>query len=434
MNTTTVSFLGASPATSNLGVSALFATMVAGVHRRMPDADLGVFDTLLGIRDRPQRLDEGDPIPVRFLGVRHGRRYHRWENLKQMSLAARLGSLGDRLNPGVCQIRRSAAVLDVSGGDSFTDMYPDDRIDLVAGVKELVLRIGTPLLLLPQTYGPFDESQGRAAGIVRAARACWARDQRSFEILKQLLGDRFDPARHRCGVDMAFGLAVLEPPAEELAGFGPWLESHPRRIGINVSGLMYNDPAKTRAKYGFKADYRDVIARFVEWCLDETDEAICLVPHVMCPPPLEESDPMACEHVREIFRSHGDRVIVSPTSLDQSEVKWVVSRMDWFCGTRMHATIAGLSTCTPTATVSYSNKALGVFESCGQGGEVFDPRKMDTDEVVAAMIDSYRRRETLRGSLERHVPDVKAKAASQMDEIADTIGECLRERSASGRP
>ena len=31
-----VTFLGASPGTSNMGVSALYATMVAGVTRRLP--------------------------------------------------------------------------------------------------------------------------------------------------------------------------------------------------------------------------------------------------------------------------------------------------------------------------------------------------------------------------------------------------------------
>ena len=89
----------------------------------------------------------------------------------------------------------------------------------------------------------------------------------------------------------------------------------------------------------------------------------------MSPPPNEESDALACQRVLERFSTHGDRLVMSSTDLDQSEVKWVISQMDWFCGTRMHATIAGLSTCTPTATVSYSDKALGVFETCGQGGE-----------------------------------------------------------------
>ncbi len=420
----TLSFLGACPATSNLGVSALFATMVSGIHRRIPEAELGVFDSRLGVRSCQIRLDDGDEIPVRFFGIRDGRRFYRWENLANINFARRFGALGGSLNPAVRQMRRSSAVLDVSGGDSFTDMYPDDRINFVAGVKELVLRLGRPLVLLPQTYGPFRESQKRAADIVRSAAACWARDERSFDVLKDLLGTRFDPARHRSGVDMAFGLAVRMPPEDTLDDLSDWLQKFPGRIGVNVSGLMYNNPAKTRDKYGFKADYHAAVHQFIEWMLANTDDAVCLIPHVMAPPPSEESDPFACLRVLEAFSSHGRRVHISPTTLDQSEVKWVISQMDWFCGTRMHATIAGLSTCTPTATVSYSDKALGVFESCGQGDEVFDPRKMSTDDVVAAMVASYRRRSEIRFSLKKRIPEVKAKAEWQMDEIAKTVLEC----------
>ena len=42
------------------------------------------------------------------------------------------------------------------------------------------------------------------AAHIRQAAMCWARDARSFETLKELLGDYFDPQRHRCGVDVAF--------------------------------------------------------------------------------------------------------------------------------------------------------------------------------------------------------------------------------------
>ena len=30
-------------------------------------------------------------------------------------------------------------------------------------------------------------------------------------------------------------------------------------------------------------------------------------------------------------------------SFDCGEMKWIVRKLEWFCGTRMHSTIAGLS-------------------------------------------------------------------------------------------
>ncbi len=428
-----VSFLGAGPTTSNLGVSALFATMVSGVKRRIPDVEVSVFDTSLGVRRASACLDGQGPISLEYVGLRQGRRYHRFENLWNMRVAARLGGLGRLVNPGILRLAGSAAVLDVSGGDSFTDMYPDNRMNLIAGIKELVLSMGQPLLLLPQTYGPFDESRERAASIVRRAAGCWARDKRSFECLKDLLGSHFDPERHRCGVDMAFGLVTLEPAGLAHNGLRGIVEHQRPLIGLNVSGLMYNNPEKTRKKYGFRADYCKVVDSFIEWVFRNTEHSICLIPHVMSPAPSEESDPMACEAVARRFGSNQDRILTSPVSLNQSEVKWVIRQMDWFCGTRMHATIAGLSTCTPTATVAYSDKALGVFESCGQGREVFDPRKLDGDSVVAGMIDSFERRGAIRESLKQQIPKVKAMAEKQMDDIASLVRRCGNEQRQVGR-
>ena len=423
-----VIFNGAAPTTTNLGVSALYATMVAGVHRRLPEAKLNVIDTLLGCRTFSQILDDGDPIEMNFLGARRGWRLNLQENILQAKIAARLGSLGGRVNALVNTLRASTCMLDVSGGDSFTDMYPDQRIRLISGLKELALSLGKPLVLLPQTYGPFDQSRDRAAKIVRGSRACWARDERSFEVLKGLLGSEFDPDRHRSGVDMAFGLDARKPQEAVLEGFRKFVSSDSdATIGLNVSGLMYSDPEVTRSKYGFIADYAETIDRFVSWAMTETSARIVLVPHVMATLTSRESDPAACAAVKKNAGvEFADRLMIAPTEVDQCEIKWLISQCDWFCGTRMHATIAGLSTYTPTATVSYSDKALGVFESCGQGSEVFDPRKIDTETVVAAMIDSYHRRDAMRSSLETHIPGVKALAESQMDDIVEVIRDCDR--------
>lgn len=425
-----VTFLGASPGTSNMGVSALYATMVAGVARRLPEATIRIFDPHLGRRAVQVRVDSGEPISVEFQGVRHGRRYHRPENISQARALSRFGSVARHLNPVVRIIDESDCLLDVSGGDSFTDLYPDSRMDLVAGGKELVLDRGRPLVLLPQTYGPFTESRDRAARIVKMARAAWARDARSFAVLKDLLGDDFDPGRHHLGVDMAF---LLEPrPPTEV----PAVLERPREsglIGLNVSGLMYNEPAVARSRYGFVADYAAVIDGFLDWVLSETDADVVLVPHVMAPPPSRESDVSACLRIMDHFKERaGDRLSITSTDWDQNEVKWAIARCDWFCGTRMHATIAGLSTCTPTSTVSYSDKALGVFECCGQGREVFDPRVLETRPVVEEMIGSYRRRDELRAGLEREIPGVKALAENQMDEIVEVIKKSAVERLGAG--
>lgn len=308
--------------------------------------------------------------------------------------------------------------------------------------KLMALETGTPLILLPQTYGPYRDPKLRAiaAKAVRGADMCWARDERSFSILKDLLGHDFDPDRHRCGVDLAFGLRPRDATdllSAELRSMIECDRSERPLVGFNVSGLIYNDPAKAVSRYRFKADYRGLLESFLSWLLELTDANLVLVPHVMRPADHWESDPGACEAVAATLRAthsmHADRVLVAESTLDQSQAKWLIAQTDWFCGTRMHSTIAGLSSGIPTATVSYSDKAKGVFETCGQGEQVIDPRQLETEEVVERLKRSYGSRDSIRASLARDLPAVKAKASEQMDAIAERIrASASRREKAAG--
>lgn len=87
----------------------------------------------------------------------------------------------------------------------------------------------------------------------------------------------------------------------------------------------------------------------------------------------------------------------------------------------MHATIAGLSTRTPTCTVSYSDKAYGVFDSCGLADQVFDPRVNTSDDILCLLVDSLSSRESLSGKLTENIPQVVLRARAQIRDIAAII-------------
>ena len=196
---------GAGPDTGNQGVTALCYSLMHGLASRDIDS-LEVLDHGRGRRADKVQLGT---LSVDFerLGAINSRRYYRAENLWQIRSAARLGGLW---NETARSLRSARAVLDVSGGDSFTEIYGSRRFQTVTLPKLTTLEAGRPLILLPQTYGPFrsDEARALAGRLVRGATAAWARDVESFEQLRILLGPDFDPERHHVGVDMAFGLPV----------------------------------------------------------------------------------------------------------------------------------------------------------------------------------------------------------------------------------
>jgi polysaccharide pyruvyl transferase WcaK-like protein len=156
--------------------------------------------------------------------------------------------------------------------------------------------------------------------------------------------------------------------------------------------------------------------------MQQTDARLVLIPHVMSDPQYTESDYAACEKVAaQIAEDYQSRVFVSPSTLDQNQVKWLISNMDWFCGTRMHSTIAALSRGVPTAAIAYSDKTKGVFETCGQAEEVYDPRDLDTLAVVDGLRSSYQRRNELQQSLKTSLPNVMARADEQLSVISNCI-------------
>ncbi len=87
----------------------------------------------------------------------------------------------------------------------------------------------------------------------------------------------------------------------------------------------------------------------------------------------------------------------------------------------MHSTIAALSRGVPTAAIAYSDKTKGVFETCGQGDEVFDPRTLDTKDVTDSLKGSFLRRCYLLSSLEKSIPEVKRRVDEQMSIISNYI-------------
>lgn len=412
---------GAAPDTANLGVSALCYATLAGLREHCPDAPLGVLDGGNGIR-RDRFLIGDAEIEVYRIGLRIGRRYDLVSNASRVRWSLRHPAIP---NPIARAFRSARAVLDISGGDSFTDLYGPKRFHSVVTTKRLALEAGCPLILLPQTYGPFrdPECKAIASDLCRRATAAWARDSRSFAILKDLLGDSFDPERHHDGVDVAFLLPERDPGAALPQSIRTLLDERPRSIaGLNISGLIYNDPESARTRYGFRADYNALCLQLVEALVADGADVL-LIPHVGSRRTSVESDPSANEHLlSRLSPTARSRVHAVPFLNDPQAAKWVIARVDWFCGMRMHATIAGLSSGVPTAAISYSPKTIGVFEACGVGDAVQDPTRNAEAILLSKVIQAFRSRDP-SASRGRQSIQLKSTAASLTPKLMLTLAK-----------
>jgi colanic acid/amylovoran biosynthesis protein len=414
-----VCLFGSSTDTGNLGVSALCVSTLDALATHLPQASLTLFDEDWGLRRDVIETRQGQFGFDRF-GARYSRRLHRPESMWNLRLSSRLGGLG---NPGARAILHSNAVLDISGGDSFTDLYGARRFNSVVIPKLIALEHNVPLVLLPQTYGPFESPRMRkiAERVVRDSALAYARDPDSFRMLRELADDAFDPERHRSGVDVAFALEARAPHAALPPHLKQWLQHRATPlIGINVSGLILNDPEMARARFGIKCNYGDVIISSISSLLRESDCNVVLIPHVITPADHFESDIRACASIAQQLGGHvSDRVAVCPPLDDPREVKGIIGKLDWFCGTRMHSAIAALSSGVPTAALAYSGKTRGVFDTCAQADHVFDLRELTTERAVEQIRWSWRVRNAAARALSDALPTVVQQAELQMSQIAD---------------
>jgi polysaccharide pyruvyl transferase WcaK-like protein len=415
---------GASPGTGNQGVNALCWSTLEGFSQRL-DAKFDVFHygktSLNGVVP-----GSTPPVHYRSEQMTAGRRIWREDHLWRALNAAR--TLPG--NNGIVRaIRNADAVLDASGGDSFTDLYGTSRFSNIIAPKKLALSLGRPLILLPQTYGPFKSPRNErmARNLVSEATLAYARDKDSYEKMRTLLGSRFDPRRHRQGVDLAFGLHAREPQVLQSDVRQALAERGDRPlIVLNVSGLLSNEAKASRQRFSLSVHYPALIANLVAALLQTTDAHILLLPHVQAPDGHYESDLDACRAVFDALpgRYHAAahrRITTVSQSYDATELKWLIGHADWMCGTRMHSTIAALSMGVPACALAYSLKTRGVFETCGVGESVADLRYLSAGQVVEHVLWTWQKRESLARKIAGKLPVVVNRSLEQLDEMVGAL-------------
>lgn len=406
---------GAAPDTPNLGVTALHDSIVAGLLQRVPGCDLTVFDFA---RNGPAVVD-GKATRVRRLGAQPTRRIWRPEALWNMRLANRLGGAW---NVGTRRLRSADAVLDASAGDSFSDIYGFRRFNAIVAPKRMALEARVPLILMPQTYGPFKSPSCRAEAVrlVAGSALAWARDPQSFERLRELLGDRFDAHRHRLGVDVAFGLPVLRPSTPISRRVDEWLvDGRGPVVGLNVSGLIYLDPERARSAFDVRDDYPALLRSVVDGLLERDGTRVVLIPHALSPIGHSESDRDACKRLSEdLGGGASERLEVLSGDYRVSEIKELLGRLDWFCGTRMHSTIGALSSGTPAAALAYSPKFRGVFEQCAMGHRVVSLSEVDRATGADLVLRAFDERLADQAALDAALERIRIQLDAQFDAIA----------------
>lgn len=414
-----IGLLGASFDTGNMGVSALAESSIKVILDRWPDAEITLLGS--GYVPRDHRLSlSGKEICVKTVPIRFSRNiflpYHFllftfYGLLVRVLPISRLKNALVSRNPYFKILYEADLVADITGGDSFSDIYGMRRFVLGFLRKWLVLVFNKDLIMLPQTYGPFERPLAKAMAryILRRASAIYSRDRDSLDYVKSLLNSNTESGKVRFAPDVAFVLDPCKPKNFDTTLIAKLHKRSAIVVGLNVSGLLFNGGYTRENMFGLKTDYRELIYDIIEMLLKDKKVVVLLVPHVFPPPRYEvESDLDACRQVYDLTAvRYKNRIFLVNGGYNHNEIKYIIGLCDFFIGSRMHSCIAAISQNIPTIGIAYSKKFQGVFESVGLGNCVVDACNCDKKQLLEKVESVLEQKGRIRRHLEHIVPRLK---------------------------
>lgn len=416
-----ICLLGASFDTGNLGVSALAESSIKIILNKWPDAKIVLLGT--GSSDNEHCLNLfGREIRVRVERMRFCKNVFMRSHFCVLLLNAMLLKLLpfrkfreflSAINPYVKTLVETDKVFDITGGDSFSDIYGLRRF-LIYGFlqKWLVTQFGKELILLPQTYGPCTRSITRsmARSVLKRASVVYARDTESFEYVRRLFGNYNINGKLRFMPDVAFILDSDEPETIDIGSLDNIRKKNSVVVGLNISGLLFNGGYTRENMFGLKTNYSELIDSVVDYLMKDERVLVLLVPHVLAPSRTIEDDPNASRQLYEkLIEKYPGRIFLTQGNYDHNNIKYIIGLCDFFIGSRMHACIAALSQSIPAVGIAYSKKFHGVFESVGLGNCVADVYQCDdNNELLSTIEAAFEKRVQTKKHLDKIIPKIKA--------------------------
>lgn len=279
--------------------------------------------------------------------------------------------------------KRVDFVAAINGGDGFSDIYGTHTF--LARLSESTQAIHThkPLILLPQTIGPFKKKKNLliAQKIMRYATRIYVRDNRFEKNLKKM------NINYTLTNDLSYFMQP-EPFDIDIQAYA---------IGLNISGLAYSN--KFRALSGEFENYPYLCEQIIS-LFQNLNKPIYLISHSYNYEKAEKNND-DIEASRNFYQTLKNKsgVILVDRNLTSPQTKYLISKMSFFIGTRMHANFAAIFTNTPVFGLAYSYKFQGSFEKYGLHNQTAMINNIDchtADQIIKQIKSTYDRLVTIK--------------------------------------
>ena len=300
---------------------------------------------------------------------------------------------------------------DLTEGDSFSDIYGQKRF-YVSALEKLYISKKKPLILGPQTYGPFSKKIVKffAKKIIKRSYCVISRDELSISYL-----NNFVKKKIYLGTDLAFGLPYNHNKYNII--------SNKIKVGLNISGLLYFGGYSGNNQFDLKMNYKEFINTLINF-LNDNGYEIFLVPHVISDDENSvDDDYQTALRIKQKF----DFINVPIKFKTPIEAKSYISNMDVLIGSRMHATIAAISSKVSTIPLAYSRKFKGLFDNVNYPF-VIDCKNETNESALKKLIDILNDLSNVSKHIEDAYMQMQKKYNEMINYISCSIEEILHEK------
>lgn len=385
----------------NKGAQAMTYIAVDELRRRFPEHQI----LLLSEMDKERPASERENFRFEFTGW-YPLKFARCQRDGLLRLACRVKN-GAELREAETIYRNCDAMVDISGY-ALGSVWSDDTCNRYLDHLEFAQAFGIPVYLMPQSFGPFDFGEERAAvddrirRLLPTARVIFAREEEGREALEKRYGLSnvrlaSDLVLSNQGIDLAN--VFVSVPDFEL----PEIRTNsvavvPNSMNSNVSShaavlSIYTEAINTLLKRG---------------------RPVYLISH-------SAMDAELCRKLKEAFRANGD-VILLDQDFSCLEFNELVSKFAYLVASRFHSIVHAFKNGIPCIALGWATKYCDLLTLFDQEQYVLDFR----DEIGAGNVSAAI--EKMDRAYQEESAKIKNKLVSvQKQDVFDVISQYQKE-------
>ena len=223
-----------------------------------------------------------------------------------------------------------------------------------------------PYILYNQSIGPFKSKLhfSLMKPFLENAKKLIIREEISFNRLKE-----YNLSNIILSSDIAFNLGIKNTSI---------LDNH----SFSADNLNFGLTVRNWLPFDEQMIYEKEIATFIQVLLSQEQNAFFyFIPQVIVKD-MSDDDLVTSNKIFELIsKEYQSRVIVLDMNLGPKELKYIISQMNYFIGTRMHSNIFALSSLIKTIAIAYEPKTTGIMKMLKLSSYVINMEDVDSDKL-----------------------------------------------------